>query len=63
MEDKSKRYLKKIELKNKQREVDKQYAREGLSDEVLEKQVEINTLRRELNIPDEVNLVYKNFVQ
>ena len=63
MEDKSKRYLKKIGLKNRQREVDKQYAREGLTQDVLDKQFEINRSRHVLGIPDENNLVYKGFVQ
>ena len=56
-------FLKKIQLKNRQRAIDNQYEKEGLTDEVLEKQVELNTLRHELDIPDETEAVYKNFVQ
>lgn len=63
MLNKSRIYLKKIQLKNKQRVIDKQYAKEGLTGDVLEKQLEINRLRHELNIPDENNFVYENFVQ
>lgn len=63
MLDKAKRYLKKIQLKNKQRVLDKMYTTEGLSDEVLEKQVEINTLRHELDLPDENEFIHENFVQ
>lgn len=63
MLDKDELYLKKIGLKNNQRALDKQYAREGLSDEVLEKQVEINCLRHELDIPDESKIIFEDFVQ
>ena len=63
MLDKAKRFLKVIQLKNKQRVITKQYKREGLTGDVLEKQIEINTLRHELDIPDSNNFVYENFVQ
>ena len=63
MIDKAKRFLKVIQLKNKQRVVTKMYKREGLTSDVLEKQVEINNLRHELDIPDSNNFVYENFVQ
>lgn len=63
MLDKARIYLKKIQLKNKQRVIDKQYAKEGLTDDLLEKQLEINSLRHELDIPDETNFIYENFVQ
>jgi len=63
MLDKAKLYFKKIQLKNKQRAIDKQYEREGLTDEVLDAQVELNMLRNELDIPDSENFVYENFVQ
>ncbi|WP_458454204.1 hypothetical protein [Methanobrevibacter sp.] len=63
MSDKDELFLKQVQLKNKQRALDKQYASEGLTDEVLEKQLEINRLRHELDIPDQTNFVYENFVQ
>ena len=50
-------------LAKMQMEVDELYAKEGLSDEVLEKQVEINTLRNEHDIADKSEFVYENFVQ
>ena len=46
-----------------QMELDELYQKEGLTDEVLEKQVEINTLRNEYDITDTSELVYKEFVQ
>ena len=44
-------FLKKISLKNRQNKVNKLYQQEGLTDEVLRKQVEINTERNQYNIP------------
>ena len=63
MMDKAKRFLKIIQIKNKQRIVDKKYEKEGLSDEVLEAQIEVNKLRHELDIPDINNFVYEEYVQ
>lgn len=50
-------------LAKMQQEVDELYVKEGLSDEVLEKQLEINALRNEHDIADKNELVYENFVQ
>lgn len=61
--DKAKKFLKIIQLKNKQRVVDKKYEKEGLSDDVLEAQIEINELRHELGIPDSSKFIYEDFVQ
>ena len=50
-------------LNKMQKEVNKLYEEEGLTDEVIQKQLEINELRHKENIPDTSELVYKNFVQ
>lgn len=63
MTDKIKRYLKKIGLKNRQKRINKKYEKEGLTDEILKEQLEINKLRNELNIPDDNEKVYEDFVQ
>ena len=39
------------------------YEKEGLTDEILEKQVALNELRNKLNISDETKRIYENFVQ
>ncbi len=57
------KFLKKISLKNRQNKVNKLYQEEGLSDEVLRKQVEINTERNQYDIPDDSEKIYKDFVQ
>ena len=63
MFDKAERYLKKIQLKNRQRVINKKYKKEGLTDEILEKQVELNQLRHELDISDSSKKIYDNYVQ
>lgn len=63
MMDKAKRFLKIIQIKNKQRVVNKKYEKEGATEEVLEAQLEINALRREHDIPDTNHFVYEKFVQ
>ena len=45
------------ELDKEQEQINLQYVNEGLTDEVLEKQVELNTKRSENNIPDRKELV------
>lgn len=60
---KAKKFLKSIQLKNRQRAVDKKFDEEGLTDEVLNEQLEINQLRHQYDISDKSNRVYKNFVQ
>lgn len=61
--DKAKRYLHKIQLKNKQKQVDKLYARDGYTDEVFQKQLEINMKRNEHDIPDENEMIWEDYVQ
>lgn len=51
------------ELIKKQEEISEQYAKEGPTQDVLDKQVALNQLRNELNISDSTKRIYKNFVQ
>ena len=46
------KFIKKINLRNKQRIVNKKYREDGLTAEVLEMQMEINTERYLYDIPD-----------
>ena len=50
-------------LDKQQAEVDQLYAEQGLTDEVLAKQTEINRIRNKENITDKKQRIYKNFVQ
>lgn len=47
------KFIKKINLRNKQRIVNKKYREDGLTAEVLEMQMEINTERYLYDIPDD----------
>ena len=49
------KFIKKINLRNKQRIVNKKYREDGLTAEVLEMQIEINTERYLHDIPDDLN--------
>lgn len=60
---KAKQFLHKIQIKNKQRIVDKKYDEEGLTDEVLDAQLEINRLRHEHDISDPTKKLHENYVQ
>ena len=52
-----------IPIKNAQDKINKEYEKHGLTNEILEAQVELNTIRHALNIPDEDEKIYKEFVQ
>ena len=45
------------ELEKRQREIDEEYCKHGLTDEVIDKQIELNKLRNEhdVNIDSELN--------
>ena len=53
----------KSDIELRQEELNKKYAAEGLTDEILDEQVKLNQLRNEYDIVDESELVYENFVQ
>ena len=63
MLDKSKKFLKSIQLKNRQRALDKKCARDGLTDEVLLEQVRINSERNKEDIPDKSKTTFEKYVQ
>lgn len=50
-------------LTEMQKKLDKIYNEQGLTDEVLDLQLEVNALRHEHDIPDETKKVYKEYVQ
>ena len=53
----------KSDIELRQEELNKKYAAEGLTDEVLDEQVKLNQLRHEHNITDESELIYEEYVQ
>lgn len=63
-------YLDKIQNKNRNRELNKKqeevnqlFQEEGLTDYILEKQIEINTERNKLDLPDENEFINGEYVQ
>ena len=56
-------FLKRINLKNRQRRLNEMFEEEGLTDEILKEQIEINKMRNELDIPDDQELVDQEYVQ
>ena len=50
-------------LNKLQKEVDALYEEHGLTDEVLDKQIEINKLRHEHDITDESETIHRDYVQ
>lgn len=55
-------FLQRIHLKNKQKRINDMFEEEGLTDEILKKQLELNQERHKLDIPDE-NEMIDDFVQ
>ena len=63
-------YLDKIQKKNRNRELNKKqeevkllFQEEGLTDYVLERQIEINKERNKLDLPDENEFLHGKYVQ
>lgn len=52
-----------MQIKNKQRAINKQYEKEGLTDEVLDAQIELNKLKHEYDIADSSKKVFEEYVQ
>ena len=60
---KAKRFLHIIQAKNKQSAINKKYEKHGLTDEVLEEQVKLNTFRNLHDISDSSKRIYDKYVQ
>ena len=52
-----------IPIRNAQDKINKEYERKGLTNEILEAQVELNQIRNILNIHDETEEIYEEYVQ
>ena len=51
------------ELNKIQKQINEDYEKNGLTDDVLDKQVAMNTIRNLLNLPDDNEKIYKEFTQ
>ncbi|MDO5841690.1 MAG: hypothetical protein Q4Q24_00280 [Methanobrevibacter ruminantium] len=61
-------FIKRVNLSNRQKEINRMFEEEGLTDEILKKQIELNKERHRLDIHDPTETVYvdedgKVFVQ
>lgn len=61
-------FIKRVNLSNRQKEINRMFEEEGLTDETLKKQIELNKERHKLDIHDPTETVYvdedgKVFVQ
>lgn len=50
-------------IKEAQELLNKEYEEKGLTNEILEAQVELNTIRHTLDIHDETEEIYEEYVQ
>ena len=62
MED-DERYIEDLRLQSRQKQINKMFEEEGLTDEILNEQLEINKRRHELDIHDPNEEVNDKFVQ
>ena len=53
----------KVELETMQELCNELYEKDGLTDEVLDLQLQINKLRHEHDVTDKNSKIYKNYVQ
>ena len=57
------RILNQIKLSLQQKQINRQYKKDGLTDEILDRQIALNTKRHELDIPDGSNKINGKYVQ
>ena len=63
MIDKVKKVYYTVNVKNRQRKVNKDFKENGLSDELLEEQISINKLKHEHDIVLDEDKIHENFIQ
>ena len=62
MED-DERYIENLRLQSRQKAINRMFEEEGLTDEILNEQLEINKRRHELDIHDPTEEIDDKFVQ
>ncbi|WP_406533416.1 hypothetical protein [Methanobrevibacter sp.] len=68
MDSENENFLQRVNLSNRQKEINRMFEEEGLTDEILKKQIELNKERNRLDINDSSETLYvdedgKVFVQ
>lgn len=61
--DDDERYIEDLRLQSRQKQINKMFEEEGLTDEILKEQIELNKRRHELDIHDPNEEIDDNFVQ
>ena len=61
--DDDERYIENLRLQSRQKQINKMFEEEGLTDEILKDQIELNKRRHELDIHDPTEEIDDNFVQ
>lgn len=59
----SEKFIKKINFRNRQNEINRMFEEEGLTDEILMKQIRLNRERHDEDIHDTNKETYKEYVQ
>ena len=57
------RILNQIKLSLQQKQINRRYKKDGLTDEILDRQIALNTKRHELDIPDGSKKINGKYVQ
>lgn len=57
------KFIKRINFRNRQKQIDRMFEEEGLTDEILKKQIQLNKERHKEDIHDSSEEVYKDYVQ
>lgn len=57
------RYIENLRLQSRQKAINRMFEEEGLTDEILKEQLEVNRKRHELDIHDPNHEVNEKFVQ
>ena len=63
MINKIKKIIYKPLINRQQTQLNKQYAVDGLTEEILEKQIQLNIKRHQLNITDKTEHLHEEYVQ
>jgi len=61
--DSDEKYIKSLEFQRKQKRLNEMFDEEGLTDEILMEQVELNKKRHECDVHDPNEEVHDNYVQ
>ena len=57
------RYIESLRLQSRQKQINKMFEEEGLTDEILKEQLEVNRKRNELDLHDPTEEINDEFVQ